>query len=148
MSRTHHVATGEPTQRMLRVAELVRHAMSDLLARGEIMDPVIEKHVVTVPRVRMSPDLKLATVYVMSLGGKDTNGVLEALERHRKHLRKEIATKLNRSHIVHGREALIRLMTTMNMRGGILYRNLASHLSKRAMASSPVPTAAATRRRP
>ncbi len=95
MSRTHHVATGEPTQRMLRVAELVRHAMSDLLARGEIMDPVIEKHVVTVPRVRMSPDLKLATVYVMSLGGKDTNGVLEALERHRKHLRKEIATKLN-----------------------------------------------------
>ena len=62
---------GEPSQRMLRVAELIRHTVSDLLTRGAINDPVLEGHVVTVPDVRMSPDLKLATVYVMPLGGKD-----------------------------------------------------------------------------
>ncbi len=76
---------------MLRVGELVRHVMADLLARGGVTDPVLEGHVISVPEVRMSPDLKLATVYVMPLGGKDTQPVLEALNRHRKFLRGEIA---------------------------------------------------------
>ena len=56
----------------MRVGELVRHAMAELLARGEVHDPVIEGHLITVPEVRMSADLRLATIYVMPLGGRDT----------------------------------------------------------------------------
>lgn len=76
-----------PSQRMLRVGELVRHALADVLTRGEVMDPVLEGHVITVPEVRMSPDLKLATAYVMPLGGNDKDAVLAALEKNRKQLR-------------------------------------------------------------
>jgi ribosome-binding factor A len=94
MSRAHHNG-GEPSQRMLRVAELIRHAMADLLTRGAINDPVLDGHVVTVPRVKMSPDLKLASVYVMPLGGKDTSDVITALDRHKKYLRTEIAHRIN-----------------------------------------------------
>ena len=95
MSRTHHQPGAEPSQRMLRVGELIRHAAAQLLARGEIADPVLEKHVVTVSRAKMSPDLKLATIYVMPLGGADEPEVLEALERHKKFLRGELAHKVN-----------------------------------------------------
>ncbi len=95
MSRAHHSASGEPSQRMLRVGELIRHAMSDLLSRGEINDPVLETHVVTIPGVRMSPDLKLATIFVMPLGGQDVKPVIAALDRHKKFLRGEIARRIN-----------------------------------------------------
>jgi ribosome-binding factor A len=95
MSRSHHPSGAAPSQRMLRVAELVRHAMAQMLSRGDINDPVLEKHVVTVSRVKMSPDLKLATVYVMPLGGKDEPEVIAALDRHRKFLRGEIAHEVN-----------------------------------------------------
>jgi ribosome-binding factor A len=94
MSRSHHKG-GEPSQRMLRVAELIRHAAAELLTRGAVDDPVLAAHVVTVPSVKMSPDLKLATIYVMPLGGKDVKPVVEALEKHRKFLRGEIAHKIN-----------------------------------------------------
>ena len=80
---------------MLRVAELIRHAAAELLTRGAVDDPVLAAHVVTVPSVKMSPDLKLATIYVMPLGGKDVKPVVEALEKHRKFLRGEIAHKIN-----------------------------------------------------
>jgi len=80
---------------MLRVGELIRHSMAELLTRGDVNDPVLESNVVTVPRVRMSPDLKLATIYVMPLGGKDTSPVLEALERNKRFLRSEVARKIN-----------------------------------------------------
>jgi ribosome-binding factor A len=80
---------------MLRVAELIRHSMAELLARGDVLDPVLETHVVTVPRVRMSPDLKLATVFVMPLGGQDTSEVIAALDRNKKFLRGEVARKVN-----------------------------------------------------
>jgi len=80
---------------MLRVAELVRHAAARLLARGEISDPTLERHVVTVSRVKMSPDLKLATIYVMPLGGEDEPEVLAALDRHKRFLRGEIAQEVN-----------------------------------------------------
>ncbi len=95
MSRAHHSNSGEPSQRMLRVAELIRHSMAELLARGDVLDPVLETHVVTVPRVRMSPDLKLATVFVMPLGGQDTSEVIAALDRNKKFLRGEVARKVN-----------------------------------------------------
>ena len=94
MSRAHHNG-GEPSQRMLRVAELIRHSMAELLTRGAINDPVLDGHVVTVPRVKMSPDLKLASVYVMPLGGKDASDVIAALDRHKKYLRTEIAHRIN-----------------------------------------------------
>lgn len=80
---------------MLRVAELVRHAMAQKLSRGEINDPVLEQHVVTVSRVKMSPDLKLATIYVMPLGGKDEEEIVKALSRHARFLRGEIAHEVN-----------------------------------------------------
>jgi ribosome-binding factor A len=94
MSRSHQKG-GEPSQRMLRVAELIRHAVAGLLARGEINDPDLAGLVVTVPQVRMSPDLKLATVYVMPLGGKAQDVIVDILDRHKKFLRGEVATSIN-----------------------------------------------------
>ncbi len=84
-----------PSQRMLRVAELIRHKLAEMLSRGEIHDEVLGSHVVTIPEVRMSPDLKLATVYVMPLGGEDRDDVLAALERNKRYIRGEIAHALN-----------------------------------------------------
>jgi ribosome-binding factor A len=94
MSRAHQQG-GEPSQRMLRVAELIRHTTSSLLARGAISDPVLDGHLITVADVRMSPDLKLATIYVVPLGGKDVKEVLTALDRNKKFLRGEIAERIN-----------------------------------------------------
>lgn len=84
-----------PSQRQQRVAELVRHALSEVLARGNVQDEVIASHVITIPEVRMSPDLKLATAYVMPLGGRDETAVIAALDRHRKALRREVARRVN-----------------------------------------------------
>lgn len=95
MSRAHHSNAGAPSQRMLRVGELVRHAVAQMLSRGDINDPVLDKHVVTVSRVKMSPDLKLATIYVIPLGGQDEPEVLAALDRHKRFLRGEIAHEVN-----------------------------------------------------
>ena len=80
---------------MLRVGELVRHALAGLFARGEIEDGVLEGKVLTVPEVRMSPDLKLATAYVMPLGGEQAEEVVDALNRHRKFIRGRIAPELD-----------------------------------------------------
>src|SRR5436853_6896821 len=83
------------SQRQLRVGEAVRHAIADILAQGHVHDPDLEGHIITVPEVRMSPDLKLATIYVMPLGGRDTEIVLAALDRNKKYLRGEIAHRVN-----------------------------------------------------
>jgi ribosome-binding factor A len=84
-----------PTQRQLRVGELIRHAMAEMLTRGEVHDPVLEGHLITVPEVRMSADLRLATIYVMPLGGRDEGEVVAALDRHKRYLRGEIAHRVN-----------------------------------------------------
>ena len=84
-----------PSQRQLRVGELIRHALAEMLARGEIYDDVLAAHLVTIPEVRMSPDLRLASIYVMPLGGKDLKPVLAALERNKKYIRGEIAQEVN-----------------------------------------------------
>jgi ribosome-binding factor A len=93
----HHQSAKSPggSQRQLRVGETVRHAVADILAHGSVHDPDLEGHIITVPEVRMSPDLKLATVYVMPLGGRDTDKVLAALERNKKFLRGEVAHRVN-----------------------------------------------------
>jgi ribosome-binding factor A len=83
------------SQRQLRVGELIRHAMAEMLTRGDVHDPVIEGHLITVPEVRMTADLRLATIYVMPLGGRDADEVVAALEHHKKFLRTEIAHRVN-----------------------------------------------------
>jgi ribosome-binding factor A len=92
-----HRDSGTPggSQRQLRVGELVRHAMAEMLTRGDVHDPVIEGHLITVPEVRMTPDLRLATIYIMPLAGRDADEVVAAFERHKKFLRGEIAHRVN-----------------------------------------------------
>jgi ribosome-binding factor A len=96
MARGHHRESGHgPSQRQLRAAELVRHALAEILARGDVHDPVIAAHLITVPEVRMTGDLRLATIYVMPLGGHDEAEVLAALDRNKRYLRGEIARRVN-----------------------------------------------------
>jgi ribosome-binding factor A len=73
----------------------VRHALADMLARGDVHDPVIEAHMITIPEVRVTADLRLATIYVMPMGGRDAEDVVTAFERHKKYLRSEIAHRIN-----------------------------------------------------
>src|ERR1700759_4457674 len=93
----HHNKSSAPggSQRQLRVGETVRHAVADILSQGSVHDPDLEGHIITVPEVRMSPDLKLATIYVMPLGGRDTELVMAALERNKRFLRGEVAQRVN-----------------------------------------------------
>jgi ribosome-binding factor A len=95
--RRHHGVKVAPglSQRQLRVGELVRHVLADLFARGEVHDPVIEGHMITVSEVRMTADLRLATIYVMPLGGEDIELVTAALDRNKRFLRGEIARQIN-----------------------------------------------------
>ena len=92
---THRDNAPGGSQRQLRVGELVRHAMADMLTRGDVHDPVIEGHLITVPEVRMTADLRIATIYIMPLAGRDAEHVLAAFERHKKFLRAEIAHRVN-----------------------------------------------------
>jgi ribosome-binding factor A len=94
-SRHHQPDRAGGSQRQLRVGELIRHELADMLSRGEVHDPVIEAHMITVPEVRMSADLRLATIYVMPLGGRDVNDVLAALDRNKRYVRGEIARRVN-----------------------------------------------------
>ncbi len=93
--RSNKQQASAPSQRALRVGELIRHALAEMLSRGDIHDPVIEGHLITVPEVRMSPDLRMATVYVMPMGGRDEKDVLDALERNKRFLRGEVAHRVN-----------------------------------------------------
>jgi ribosome-binding factor A len=96
MARTSFREAGKgPSQRALRAGELIRHALAEILARGGVHDPVIETHLITIPEVRMSADLRLATIYVMPLGGHDEKDVLAALDRNKRYLRSEIAHRIN-----------------------------------------------------
>ena len=96
MSRHYHRAhPAGGSQRQLRVGELIRHELSAMLSRGDVHDPVIEAHMITVPEVRMSPDLRMATIYIMPLGGRDEEDVLQALERNKRFVRGEIARRVN-----------------------------------------------------
>lgn len=94
MKRDTHKPTG-PSQRMLRVGELVRHALASLFSRGEIEDPLLEGKVITVPEVRMTPDLKLASAYIMPLGGDGAEEIVAALNRHHRFIRGRIAPALD-----------------------------------------------------
>lgn len=79
---------------MLRVGEQVRHALSDMLSRGEIMDPLIETSVISISEVRMSPDLKIATAFVSPLGAADDDAIVAALNHHAKFIRGRVTHAL------------------------------------------------------
>ena len=95
MRHSARATSSNSSQRQLRVGEAVRHAVAEVLAQGEVHDPVLEGHMVTVPEVRMSPDLRLATIYVLPLGGRDEQAVVAALERNKRYLRGVVARKVN-----------------------------------------------------
>ena len=92
--KTSHRDSSAPggSQRQLRVGELVRHAVAELLTRGDVHDPVIEGHLITVPEVRMTADLRLATIYVMPIGGRDADEV-----RRRLRAQQEIPARRDRA---------------------------------------------------
>ncbi len=86
--------TPGPSQRMLRVGEQVRHALAEVLARGEVRDDVIEQTVISVSEVRMSPDLKIATAFVAPLAAKDNDAVIKALAQNAKFIRGRVSGAL------------------------------------------------------
>ena len=83
-----------PSQRQLRVAELIRRRLSEVLARGDIHDPELNAMSITVGEVRASPDLKVATAFVLPLGGAGRDEALEALARNRSDIRRTVAKGL------------------------------------------------------
>jgi ribosome-binding factor A len=90
-----HVETTETRSvRLLKVGEQTRHVLSEILARGDVHDEVLAKHMVSVTEVRMSPDLRHATVFVKPLLGKDEDKVLKALRTNTAYLQKEVAARV------------------------------------------------------
>ncbi len=94
MARTRNETAGMPSQRQLRVGELVRKELSDILSRGELNDPELSGMIITVPEVRMTPDLRVATCLVMPLGGNKAEEAVKALSRHVKYLRGQVSRRL------------------------------------------------------
>lgn len=93
MARKPAGAAG-PSQRQLRVGEQVRHALSEVLQRGEVRDDVIESTVISISEVRMSPDLKIATAFVSPLGAADDQAIIKALARNAKFIRGRVSGAL------------------------------------------------------
>ncbi|MBB3235409.1 30S ribosome-binding factor RbfA [Phyllobacterium endophyticum] len=88
-------ATGSgPSQRQLRVSEQVRHAVSQVLQRGDVRDDKLENAVIAISEVRMSPDLKIATCFVSPVGAADSEGVISALNRNARFIRGRAASHL------------------------------------------------------
>ena len=94
MSR-HHETPETRSVRLLRVGEQVRHALSDVLMRGDVHDETLASHLVSITEVRMSPDLKHATVFVKPLLGRDEEAVLKALRTNTAYLQSEVARRVN-----------------------------------------------------
>ncbi|NNU68569.1 MULTISPECIES: 30S ribosome-binding factor RbfA [Rhizobium] len=88
------VTSSAPSQRMLRIGEQVRAALTQVLQRGEVRDEIIEATVISISEVRMSPDLKIATAYVTPLGVSDHSIVIEALNRHARFIRGRLGPQL------------------------------------------------------
>lgn len=86
---------GAPTQRQLRVGEVIRRALSDILARGDVHDPDLGRASITVSEVRASSDLRHATAFVMPLGGVNTEAVVKALNRNKFEIRRLVTAQIN-----------------------------------------------------
>jgi len=89
---------GAPSQRQLRVGELIRRALSDVLARGDLHDAELNRLSITVGEVRTSPDLRIATVYVLPLGGKGKENVLKLLAKNIGELKRLVSKKTDLKH--------------------------------------------------
>ena len=83
-----------PSQRQLKVGELIRHALAEIFVRGEIVDDVLNQFSLTVSEVRMTPDLKLATVFVLPLGGEGAEDAVKHLDKHKRFLRGKLARRV------------------------------------------------------
>ncbi len=94
MQRSVHSPGQGPSQRQLRVGELIRRTLADVLNRGEIHDPDLNRLSITVGEVQASPDLRVATAFVLPLGGGDRDAALDALNRNKSSLRQAINRKL------------------------------------------------------
>lgn len=94
MTRSKRGGARAPSQRQLRMGELLRHILADALTRSTFRDPVLANAHITVTEVRPSPDLKNATVFVTPLGGEDMNAVVNALQKARAYLRGQVAKSL------------------------------------------------------
>lgn len=94
MSRHKHGAARGPSQRQLRVGELIRHELAAIFARGELQDHDLDGRIITCSEVRVSPDLRNATVFVSDLGGAHTAEVVTGLNRCAKFLRGEVGHRI------------------------------------------------------
>ena len=90
----HNETQSGPSVRVLRVGEQVRHVLSEILARGDVHDDVLAKHPVSITEVRMSPDLRHATVFVKPLLGRDEEAVIKALRTNTAYLQREVAHRI------------------------------------------------------
>ena len=90
----HNEKSEGPSVRVLRVGEQVRHVLSEILARGDVHDDVLAKHPVSITEVRMSPDLRHATVFVKPLLGRDEEAVIKALRTNTAYLQREVAHRI------------------------------------------------------
>ncbi|TNC72403.1 30S ribosome-binding factor RbfA [Rubellimicrobium roseum] len=88
-----------PSQRMLRVGELIRRTLSEILQQGDLHDPELSGVSITVGEVRVTPDLKRATAYVLPLGGGNREGILAALRRNKPEIRHMIAREMTLKHV-------------------------------------------------
>lgn len=93
-NRFHDTPGGGPSQRQLRVSEVIRRQLSDVLSRGEVHDPDLNRMVITVGEVRVSPDLKVATAYVCPLGGQNADAMFELLKKNQSELRRAVSKGL------------------------------------------------------
>lgn len=94
MAQRERFGSEGPSQRQLRVGELIRRALSDILARGDLHDPDLSGVSITVGEVRTSPDLKIATVFVLPLGGQESEKIIKALNKNSKELRHQMTKGL------------------------------------------------------
>ena len=94
MAKNRSQSFDGPSQRQLRVGELIRRTLAEVLARGEIHDPDLNRYSITVGEVRTTPDLRMATAFVIPLGGKGQDGILELLNRNRGELRRLVSKNL------------------------------------------------------
>jgi ribosome-binding factor A len=95
MAKTRSVSSGVPGQRQLRVGEVIRRALSEILTRGEVHDPELAHVSVTVSEVQVSPDLRQATAFVLPLGGVNTAEVVRALGRNRAEIRRLVTDRID-----------------------------------------------------
>jgi ribosome-binding factor A len=98
MSKIRPPSGGAPSQRQLRVGEVIRRALAEILARGDVHDPDLGRVSITVSEVRASPDLRQATAFVLPLGGVEAESVVRALNRNRAELRRLVTSRIDLRH--------------------------------------------------